>query len=287
MAGRVEDSNDKPQITPNSTYLARKRAKAGTQMRQGNFTAGASYTAPTYLENVRINGATVTGNITVNSGITIDGRDISADGAALDALTTDIADHLADTEDAHDASAVSVVPTGNLSANDVQEALEELQTDADTNATNLTNHLSDTTDAHLASAIGVTGAGNLTSTDVESALQELQLDIDSINSPQGEATLADNTASPTSCLSMPVASYDSAQIMYSISRGSGNREVGLINLVNDGSNAGIAQGAIASLGTLGVTFTTDVSGGNQRLLYTTTNTGTAATLKYRIVRWLA
>lgn len=43
-----------------------------------------------------------------------------------------IDDHLADTVDAHDASAISTVPAGNLAATDVQAALDELQSDVDT-----------------------------------------------------------------------------------------------------------------------------------------------------------
>lgn len=44
----------------------------------------------------------------------------------------DLGTHIGDTADAHDASAISVVPTGNLLADDVQEALQELQGDIDT-----------------------------------------------------------------------------------------------------------------------------------------------------------
>ncbi len=125
MAGQVEDAIDKPQITPDSRYMARKRGRGlrGTS-RAAAFSGGASYSAPSYLENVTINGATITGNVTASTGITIDGRDISVDGATLDA-------HIADTSDAHDASAISVTPAGNLAADDVQEALTEHQGDID------------------------------------------------------------------------------------------------------------------------------------------------------------
>jgi hypothetical protein len=51
-----------------------------------------------------------------------------ADAAAAQA---DIDNHIADTTDAHDASAISVVPTGNLAASQVQAALVELQGDID------------------------------------------------------------------------------------------------------------------------------------------------------------
>lgn len=55
-----------------------------------------------------------------------DGAD-TADGAAQA-----IDDHINDTTGAHAASAIGVTPSGNLAADDVQEALVELQSDVDT-----------------------------------------------------------------------------------------------------------------------------------------------------------
>jgi len=50
--------------------------------------------------------------------------------------------HIADTEDAHDASAISILDTANdFTATDVEGALAELQSDAEA-------HLADTTDVH-------------------------------------------------------------------------------------------------------------------------------------------
>src|SRR5262249_31478180 len=54
----------------------------------------------------------------------------------LNTNATGLANHLADPTDAHDASAISVVPTGNLSATDVQSGLEELQDDVDSRIPN-------------------------------------------------------------------------------------------------------------------------------------------------------
>lgn len=119
----------------------------------------------------------------------------------IDANETAINDHLADTTDAHDASAISNVASGNLASTNVQDSLEELQADVDTRA------LDSDLDAHTAdtSAHGVTGdvvgttdtqtvtnktivaadntittaaSGNLTSTELNAALSELQTDID-------------------------------------------------------------------------------------------------------------
>lgn len=105
--------------------------------------------------------------------------------AALDA-------HINDTTDAHDASAISNVPSGNLAATDVQGALNELQTDVDTRALDsaLQAHINDTTDAHDASAISNVPSGNLAATDVQGALNELQSDIDT--RVTGPASATDN-----------------------------------------------------------------------------------------------
>lgn len=71
------------------------------------------------------------------------------------ALASGLSDHLADTSDAHDASAISSIASGNLAATDVQAALNELQSDIDTRATSsaLTTHTGASTGVH-----GVTGA---------------------------------------------------------------------------------------------------------------------------------
>jgi len=50
------------------------------------------------------------------------------------ASTTDLNNHINDASDAHDASAISSVPAGNLAATDVQSALDELQSDVDSRA---------------------------------------------------------------------------------------------------------------------------------------------------------
>lgn len=63
-------------------------------------------------------------NNIVTSGL-VDGRDVSVDGAKLDTIEPNAKDDQL-------ASEVPVIPTGNLSSNNVQSALEELQGDVDT-----------------------------------------------------------------------------------------------------------------------------------------------------------
>lgn len=101
------------------------------------------------------------------------------------------------------------------------------------------------------------------------------------------ATLVDNTSSATTITSWTAATYDSVILQYSLKRGSANKEVGVLKIATDGSSTALSQSDIATLGTLGVTFTADVSSGSLRLRYTTTSTGTDVTMKYRAYRWLA
>lgn len=59
---------------------------------------------------------------------------INGANTAASNAQTDINNHIADAVDAHDASAISNIPSGNLAATDVQAALNELQSDIDTRA---------------------------------------------------------------------------------------------------------------------------------------------------------
>jgi hypothetical protein len=90
---------------------------------------------------------------------------------------TDFDAHIADTTDAHDASAISVLDAATqLTATNVETALAEImdyaQTKTDDSA--VTAHIADATAAHAASAISVADSGaHLTATDVEAALAEI------------------------------------------------------------------------------------------------------------------
>lgn len=130
------------------------------------------------------------------------------DSSYDDLLTviTGLSDHLADTSDAHDASAISNVPSGNLAATDVQGALNELQTNIDSvqseldgDEADLAAHLADTVDAHDASAISNIPSGNLAASNVQTALNELQSNIDAVQSELDgdEADLATHIANGT------------------------------------------------------------------------------------------
>ena len=87
-----------------------------------------------------------------------------AAGDAADAAA--LAAHLADTVDAHDASAISNVPAGTIAATTVQAAINELDTE-------IAAHIADTADAHDASAISFAPTGTIAATDAQAAIAEL------------------------------------------------------------------------------------------------------------------
>ena len=96
------------------------------------------------------------------------------------------------------------------------------------------------------------------------------------------ATLADNTASPTLVTGAAFvgATYRNMRIDFSISRGSGNYAAGYINILFDGTNAQIQQVFDIEFGTTGITFTATNNAGTMQLMYTTTSTGQAATMRF-------
>lgn len=116
------------------------------------------------------------------------------DNNDIDQLQSDLAAHLSDTSDAHDASAISFVAGGTIAATDVQAAITEVAGDAATalanhvaagdphpayaTDTDLTNHLNDTVDAHDASAISYNPGGTVAATDVQAAIAEVASEAD-------------------------------------------------------------------------------------------------------------
>lgn len=303
MMGKITDSFDKPRIEPESTYIIAKRGPriSGLSRRSLGAAAGgqSTYTAPSYLENVTINGATITGNVTVSSSITIDGRDLSVDGAAADA-------HIAASTNVHGLSGGAAVVGTSQS-----QTLTNKTIDADSNtitnienadikaaaaiertklangtayrivANNATGVLSENAALTASRIVTSDSNGQLASSAITSTEVTYLDDVEALTS----ATLADNTASATNVATWAHASFQFLVIDYSLSRGAGNRECGTLHIATDGTTASIAQSA-ASIGTLGTTFTVDISGTDLRLRYTTTSTGTAATMKYKLQKWV-
>ena len=87
MAGKMQDSMDKPKLVASSSYFNSKRGsmRRGPTLESSVPITESGWTNISYLENVRLNGAVLSGNVTASAGVTVDGRDLSVDGAALDA----------------------------------------------------------------------------------------------------------------------------------------------------------------------------------------------------------
>ena len=290
MQGKIQDSMDKPRISPDSTYMASVRGNRIKGIsRRGNTAfagGGSTYTAPSYLQNVTIEGATLTGNMTVNSGITIDGRDISVDGATLDALGADV-------------DALETLASGKIYVGNASNVASEVTVTGDISIDNtgvaaISTGVIVNADVSASAAIDVSklaaltasraivsdGSGILSASAITSTEITYLDDVEALTS----ATLTDNV-SATTLATWAHASFQFVEVSYSLSRGAGNREKGTLHICTDGSTAAIAQSA-ASMGTLGTTFTVDISGTDLRLRYATTSTGTNVTMKYKVNKWL-
>jgi hypothetical protein len=98
-------------------------------------------------------------------------------------------------------------------------------------------------------------------------------------------TLADAQATPTDPIfSVAVATYQNIIVRFSLSRASGERRMGQLFLMYDGTNANVVEQSVEA-SDCGVTFEADVSGGNIRLLYTTTSTGNTCSMAYFLDQW--
>lgn len=97
--------------------------------------AGLNLSAETASRALTVDGSNnVTASATTDTELGYLSGVTSGVQTQLNNTNTAISDHLSDTVDAHDASAISNVPSGNLAATDVQSALDELQSDVDTRA---------------------------------------------------------------------------------------------------------------------------------------------------------
>ena len=121
----------------------------------------------------------------------------------------------------------------------------------------------------------------------ESAITSTELTYLDEVEPLSTFTMADNQSSAATIASWVGATYQVIQISYSLLRGTAI-ESGLINVVFDGSSTvSLAQGAVASVGTMGVTFSVAYSATLISLKYTSTSTGTAPSMKYKVQKWAA
>jgi len=95
------------------------------------------------------------------------------------------------------------------------------------------------------------------------------------------STLADNTTGTV--FSVNVTGSENVIVSYSIERGA-SKETGDIHITSDGTSATMSRNSTYILDT-GIAFSTAIAAGNLELNYTSTSTGSAATMKYFVKRW--
>ena len=98
------------------------------------------------------------------------------------------------------------------------------------------------------------------------------------------ATLTDNVAVATTIFSFAHASYKYLVLDCSVTR-STNAYLPTLKVLTDGTNASVAYDG-PSIGSVGITFSAQVSGANCLVQYVSTSTGFNATMKYTIRRWI-
>jgi len=104
-----------------------------------------------------------------------------------------------------------------------------------------------------------------------------------VNPVKNTFTLPDNTVG-TIVLSVPVATYQNVIINYSLSRAAGQRRMGQIFLMYDGTSANVVDTSLEA-SDCGVTFSADIHSGSLRLLADTTSTSNDCSMVYFLNQW--
>jgi len=260
MAGYMQDSVDKPLLKPSRFYLGAKRNSF--KSRRFNLPLDGFFGA---------SGASTGGSIVATLG------------------TPDTVAIFNSNGELEGSSVVSVAELNYLDG-----ASSNLQNQIDTiNGTLasafVTNALVSPSAAIARSKLAAGTADRVVITDgsgvmSESSVTPTELSFLSGVTPLTSVTLVDNTVVATPAISIPVAS-SFCFIVYSIKR-SASYEGGMMVLMNNTVTADLAIDS-SGIGSTGITLTADVSGGNVRLLYTSTNTGFNGTLKYAVIKWAA
>jgi hypothetical protein len=123
------------------------------------------------------------------------------------------------------------------------------------------------------------GSGNIT----ESAITSTELTYLNDVVAETDVSLSDNQGAAADVVTWSTT-FTYAAFTYTIKRGSSNIRGGMVEVIHDGTNTNYNETGPVDLGTVGVTLTADVSGGDVRLRYTSTSTGTAPTFRYKLNR---
>ena len=299
MAGKLTDTFDKPKLQPSRLYLNAKRTAISRLNLNPNSGFGSGGTSGQSVTGTASRAAqfSATGNLEASSTVSttelgyLDGVTSNIQ-TQLDTITT-LADGTIYVGNASNV-ATEVTPSGDVTMSNagVTAISAGVIVNADINASAAIAR-SKTASGTAYRILANDGSGVMSENAALTASQAVVSDSNgqlatTASLPIGPQTVAlnDNQSSADNVLTWTASTYDIIHLRYSIKRGSAILESGEIHIATDGTNASIAQ-AGASVGTTGVTFTVDVSGGSLRLRYTSTSTGTAPSFKYIEEKWAA
>lgn len=116
-------------------------------------------------------------------------------------------------------------------------------------------------------------------------ISELGTDVAGAITPT-EVTLTDDTSAGVAIEFDANTDGTAIFLSYTLTRGSGNKEMGRMNIMNDGTNAYLTEYGVFTQGSPGVTFSVSINGsGNVELQYDTTSTGNDVNFKYAAIDW--
>ena len=190
-------------------------------------------------------------------------------------VATNLANHINDTIDAHDASAVSFVPTGSIAATNVQAAIAEAVGEALGSSTAIADHINDTTDAHDASAISFLPTGSIAANTVQAAIVECANEAMSGQSGLVAHIESISDAHDATAVSFtPIGTIAATEVQGAIVEVSGEAAVVATDLAAHIADASAVHAATAiSIVPLGAITSTDV----QAAIYQVATETTAAT----------
>jgi len=130
----------------------------------------------------------------------------TAQATAIGVVNTALTNHIADTADAHDASAISVVPTGNIASTDVQSALVELQGDINSISSNFAEDAQDAVGTILSDSADIQFSYNDVVPDISAVLTNTTVTSGSYGTASNVSTIAvDSKGRITSATDTPIA----------------------------------------------------------------------------------
>lgn len=262
MAGQIQDSLDKPLLRPSKLYLGAKRASL--RHRRFNFAMDG------FLGAIQANtsGGSPVAVLGTPDTVAIFNSDGELEGSSV-VSTTEL--NYLDGASSNIQAQIDAI-SGGLGSLSIVDS--QVNAAAAIQRSKLANGSAN-------KVVVNNGSGVMT----DSSVTDTELTFLSGVIPLTSLSIPNNQAAPAPLFTIPVANTY-CFILYSILRQGINVEGGTMLLLNDGTSADLTIDS-AVLGATGIALSADVSGGNVRVLATSTNTGFTAAFKYAVIKWAA